>query len=298
VTRGTPLFLATRVAAAVLLGASALGALTVASVMLTPKTQALAEADQLIGKAHQLADQGQPEAAFAAIEEALRIAPGYAQVHWERAMQLMAWRRLDEAIGELRLVVAQRPGDAGAAGALGEALAAAGASEEAVKWLGASARRDRANGVTWAKLAIEQARLGDTKAALESAHRAVKLAPMVPLAQYSLGYARQRAGDTAGAAAALAQALKLDPNDVNTLVSLAALSRTEGRLEESAAYLLRTVEAAPTNAAAWVLLGGTLLELGRNDAAAQAFTRALALDPDNATARKGLGLAARAAPGP
>jgi DNA-binding winged helix-turn-helix (wHTH) protein/tetratricopeptide (TPR) repeat protein len=135
---------------------------------------------------------------------------------------------------------------------------------------------------TYSQRAIREGDLRWLQAAIESAHRAIRLDPKLAVAYKALALASQVSGDLEGAEASYRRALRLDPRQNASALNLAAILRDEGRLSESLRWLRRVEPDVPEERLIYLFqLGWTIHLLDdptRERAVAQA---ALDLAPDD-----------------
>lgn len=141
--------------------------------------------------------------------------------------------------------VRRAPGSAVAHGALGDALAAAGRTEEAAREWQAALDRDPA--LTAARLAwaAELARRGRPVEALEETEAAVRWRPENPVGWNHLGARLMGAGRADDAEAAFRRAVELSPRYGAALRNLGAAALEGGRPDEALALLQRAREVDP-----------------------------------------------------
>lgn len=116
--------------------------------------------------------------------------------------------------------------------------------------------------------------------ALESAQRAVELAPTDAGAFLNLGLAREREGDAQGAREAYERALKLDPSLVNARNALGTLLFTRFGDAQGAVQQMQIAQTlAPDNALVRYNMGFFQHGMGNLEQAIPFYDKALALDP-------------------
>ncbi len=157
--------------------------------------------DARLGLARALEAADQPEAAVAALGEAIDLAPDQTEYLVIRGSILGRLRRFPEAEADLRKVLKLHPAHAPALHELG----------------------------------LLFLRKGLAAPAAEMFQRALSLQPDRPAAYLHLGEALNRAGDLPGAAAALQRAVQLDPGSRQALNTLARVLDRLGRPDEAEA---------------------------------------------------------------
>jgi Flp pilus assembly protein TadD len=172
-----------------------------------------------------------------------------------RARMLLELGRADEALSEIRRVLASAPNDP-------ESLEIEG---------------------------LCQLRRRDLPAALDALGRAIAAAPDVPHPHYLYGFALREAGRPREAEVPLGEALKRSPDEPVYLRALAELASELGRHGEALALARRATELSPERAPNFVTLGFVASAAGDKRLAREAYERAVALDPADSAAWNNLG---------
>lgn len=176
-------------------------------------------------------------------------------VGWnDRAMVLVALRRLPEAEASLRTATERAPGDA----------------------------------EPWANLGAVRLARGDGVGAIEAFSRAAETDPSVARYQSDLGSAFLANSDAERAIAAFRRAATTAPTDGVILSNLGYALSLANHLDDAVVALRRAVELAPQHAGAWDNLGAVLSRQGDRAGAGDAFRRALQIDPHDTRARANL----------
>lgn len=128
------------------------------------------------------------------------------------------------------------------------------------------------------------------EAALQSAGKAVALAPCSGLARESLGTADFYAGDLREAQAEAQAALKLAPTSPTAHVLAANVAVAQGDLSEGMREAELALSLDPRQASAWQLIGMISLTQNNLKRAEKAFAQALELQPKLVTAQTGQGM--------
>lgn len=173
----------------------------------------------------------------------------------QRARLLLELGRADEALSEIRRVLAANPND-----------------PDALEIEGLCHLRRR-----------------DLPQALAVLGRAIAAAPDVPHPHYLYGFALREAGRTREAETPLGEALRRCPDEPVYLRALAELCSELGRHADALALARRAAEVAPERAANFVTLGFVTSAAGDKALARQAYERAVAIDPGDAAAWNNLG---------
>jgi eukaryotic-like serine/threonine-protein kinase len=229
---------------------------------------------------------------------ALALRPATSAVYNNLGVALRGKGRLDEAIAELKKAIELDTKLALTHHNLGQTLHVRGKFAEA----GAAYREVIRLKPDWAKphddLAWLLATCADHKfrnypQAIESAKRAVQLAPREWNFWNTLGMAYRNAGELAEAVASFQESIRLKPDWPHAHINLGFALREKGRLDEAIANCKKTLERDPKNAYAHDDLGWALHSKGRLDEAIAEYQKALALDPKYGLAHHNLGWALR-----
>lgn len=232
----------TRVPAIALLVVAA-STLALADETLSPRKRAKAR----MTAAHAAQRAGDPNAAIAALRDAVQIDPGFAR----------AWSRLGLALGD------------------------AGQHAEAVEAHRAAARLEPAYGPYVWHLGMALKATGQLDEAATTFEAAIALTPRLPW-RVALAGVRRDLGQHTVAIPMFDELCRSYVDFGSTCVSLMALYRTHGHLDEAIALGVEVVRVAPhagTKGAASLHLGLTYLDRGELDLAIAAFDQALAIDP-------------------
>jgi len=215
------------------------------------------EAEALYSLGNRLWREGARQAALAAFEEAVALAPGDAEARNNFGNALLETGQADAAIPQLEAVIALRPDHAAAHYNLGNALLAAGRAEDAAA----------------------------------SFRAALRCNPEHAGAHNNLGNALRALGQPAEAAASYREAVRRLPREAGAHNNLAAALLALHRPAEAVAALRAALRCDPDHADACNNLGGALLALDRPEEALTWFRRASALDAAQVQARFGESLA-------
>ncbi|HXU74420.1 MAG TPA: tetratricopeptide repeat protein [Polyangia bacterium] len=172
-----------------------------------------------------------------------------------RARMLLELGRADEALAEVRRILATHPNDP-------ESLEIAG---------------------------LCHLRRRDLPAALETLGRAIAAAPDAPHPHYLYGFALREAGRPREAEGPLGEALRRSPDEPVYLRALAELACELGRHGEALTLARRATEVAPERSSNFVTLGFVASAAGDKRLAREAYERAVALDPSDSAAWNNLG---------
>jgi tetratricopeptide (TPR) repeat protein len=161
--------------------------------------------------------QGDLPRAVAALRNAVKEEPGYADAHYTLGAVLKAQRAWQESAASLRRAIALRPNLTAAHYTLAQVLQLGGDSEAARTQL-AEAERLRRRGeleheaLVWTSVGIQKSEAGDPLGALDQFRRAIRTYEEYAPAHYQMGLVLQRLGDHESARAAFARAQRLNPS--------------------------------------------------------------------------------------
>ena len=244
--------------------------------------------------------------------EALQRDPHDPTARLQRARIWVGQGKINEAIADLQLQIADAPDSAATHYVLGIAYLQGGQSDLANAEL-QEAVRSSDFAPAWRSLAALHLDLGNLQLAREYAAHALKTAPGYDSAHLVLGLAMLRQGDPAGARQQFVQALqiapgnafnhvslgetyaaeknvaaaekeyetalKLDPRSAPALEELAQLYAGSGHPEKSEARLRQQLAAFPGDAHAHVVLGSLLVRKKNYPEAMLEFEQAARVDP-------------------
>ncbi len=171
------------------------------------------EAELVIGRARLLSDEGDAETALALIDTARERHPDAPELQYARALTLERLDRADDAIGELRELLARRPNDPVALNALGYTMA-------------------------------EHER--DVKEAQDMIRRSLGMTPDNPAVQDSLGWALFRNGDEKGALKWLERAYATE-KDAEIAAHIGEVLWAQGERTKARALWEKALEDDPTH---------------------------------------------------
>jgi tetratricopeptide (TPR) repeat protein len=137
----------------------------------------------------------------------------------------------------------------------------------------------------WNNLGNALAAAGETEESLAAIKKAIVLRPDVAPLRINLATTMLEAGKPEEAVALLEKALSDFPSDTHVMVELAALYKHQQRDDDMLAMMERATGVAPDDADLFVKYGMELVSLWHMDRAEQAFSRAIALNARHAEAQ-------------
>lgn len=204
--------------------------------------------------------EGAPADAIARLQRAIDIEPGQRRYREALAQAYATAQRHAEAAQICRDLLAEDASSSDLWFALGSALQAQGAFDEAAG--------------AWRAVVDREPQRAD--------------------ALNNLGNCLRLLGESTQAEAAYRRALTVQPDDANALTNLGTLLHAEGRDEEALVSLRAALAAAPDSSTPMINLGMLLTHLGQPDEAASVLERAVAREPDLAHAAYNYGNALHA----
>lgn len=168
---------------------------------------------------------------------------------------------LDEAIAELRAVVAADPADVQAGCQLASLYGRCGRHQEAIAEFRALLQRAPRSSEARSALCMCYIEQGDYQRAVETARHALKLDPASATARVDLAVALKHQGSLDEANAALDEVQGELPADPDRLCEMAEIRMSEGRLAQATAILHRALEVAPYHEAAIEMLAEAYVHL-------------------------------------
>ena len=233
---------------------------------------------------------GRLRAALAALETAVKAAPGSSEAH--RLLGTVAAIAGDTAksVDHLETAVRIRPDDERSWIALARTRADAGATSDAARTLEAAiAAIPESGGLRWryARLLVTLDRNADALDQYSEAQRRVAIAGRARLHQTVAAFASLQQ-DLARTSEAVDLRLRVNLNDGEAHRDLASVYTKQGRQDEALAELAVATWLDPDDALALVALGQTYMAADRDEDAIEALERAVALTPNLREARYGL----------
>lgn len=201
------------------------------------------------GLGYALFNEGRVDEAMEQYQAALRLDPGYADLHINIGSVYEAKGMPDRAVESYREAVRLSPGSAMAHYSLGHAEYALGRVDDAVDEYLTAISLDPALSVAHNNLGVAYSNRGLTDMAMEEYRLAVKYDPGSASARYNLGKAYAVKGMLKEAAEYILAAMAMKPDDADMHNSLGIVYIEEGLKDQAAAEFEAAVRLAPGNLA-------------------------------------------------
>jgi len=234
---------------------------------------------------------GEPAAALAPIEEALRLRPAYPGAHNNLGLALQKLGRTGEAVTHYREALRLRPDFPEAAHNLGVALESLGRPGQAAEVYAQALKLHPKSAGLHDRLGQALQGLGSLEEARAHIRQALDLNPGFAEAHNSMGNLLQRMDRAAEAEAEYREALRLKPDYPEARTNLGIALQAQGRLDEAAAEHREALRLAPDFAEAHCNLGNVFSAKGLPEDAIGHYREALRCDPGFIEAYNSLGQA-------
>lgn len=226
-----------------------------------------------------LEDMGHAPEAAASFQEALKLAPGDAELMLKWGVNRLVAGDTGEAIRLFTQRLKQVPQDGDTLYYLAQAYHLRGDSELALKAIQRSLKADPNNTAVWQKYGELLCSSGDNEAALRWLLKAQHADPTLGRIDFDLGVASFKNQDLENAAQYAAKAVALKPNDLKGLQLLAAVDVKLSKWQEAKPVFEQILSIQPADDAALLGLGHCELALKNYQAAADLLERLLKQDP-------------------
>lgn len=220
----------------------------------------------------------------------LNAARAHVDARFNLANLLVRRKQLDDAIGEFRHVLRQRPDFAAAHCNLGAVLFDLSAFEECERCYREALRLNPRFAEAYNNLGGLLIKLGRLDEAEVSLREACRLKPAFPEALNNLGDLLRIRGQAEEAEAYCREALRLKPDYIPAQLTLGNALREAGRFYDAEPCYRVALDRNPAWPEALNNLGTLLFDLGRPDEAIQSLRTALSQRPDYADAHFNLGV--------
>ncbi len=252
-----------------------------------------AEAHALLS--HILLLDKKEEAANAAIECALAIAPSLPVVQRNQARLLLKQQKTKAALQVAQAAYQNDPKNPESLLVLAATLQANKQNDQASLLVERALRARPDYAEAYATRALLKMHGNDNAGALADAEYALAIKPHLVQLWGIVSTLHYRFKNLHSAIKAQQKALEYEPDNVDHMIILGEFLRQDGQIEAAITMLQRTVTRAPENAGAWTNLGTALQDAGRIDEAKDAYANALKINPQLAEIANNLGAIAKKA---
>jgi protein O-GlcNAc transferase len=231
-----------------------------------------------------------PAEALAAVENALRLRPGWAEAHLQRGVLLQQLARCQDSIEAFDAALRLKPDYPQAHFNRGVALQAAGRPEEAIAAYGEALRLKPDLFEAHLNRGLVLGRLGRSPEALAALDEALRLRPGSGEAHFNRGNALRALGRCDEALSAYDRALEIRPELGLAHFCRGLILRQGRRADEALAAFEQALGLEPQFAEAHFNRGNALAALGRFEDAVRAYDRSLQIRPGSAEAHLNRGV--------
>ncbi|MBO6520263.1 MAG: tetratricopeptide repeat protein [Rhodospirillales bacterium] len=256
-------------------------------------TVAPGHADALHLKGLVAYQRGDHEAAVSSISKAIDMDGNVALYHANLGRVLRAFGDNAGAVDAFRHAVQIEPDTAGLHADMASALLGAGDADAARARANLAIEIDPNSGEAHVNLglALQDLYGPANDDAVRAFRRAIELAPQLPGAYLGLGVALHEQGDREGATAAYVQAITLNPNFIEAHCNLGNLARDALSFDKAVGHYRRALDIDAAQPQVWGNLAVVLQETGQLDAALRAYDKAIEYAPADPDIRRNRGMA-------
>jgi Flp pilus assembly protein TadD len=228
------------------------------------------DADESFRQGERFLAERQWEAAFTALQRAVKLQPGHARAWKALGLGYASQGNFDGAETSFRNACEREPTLPDACLYYGRTLYLLNRFQHAIDSLRRTLQREPENGEAYRLLALSLEALGQTTEASDAFLHAVRLNSGAPPNEdpdidYAVFLFRQ--GDAEAALAPLESALKRHPDAARGHLEMGCVLLSLGRISEAASHLERSLALNPQSPRAHLLLGKVYLRLGKPEAA-------------------------------
>jgi tetratricopeptide (TPR) repeat protein len=226
--------------------------------------------------------------ALAQLSEGLRLRPGDAHPLLLAAEIFFRHKKTDQAVEQMRFLLAKNAGSAEAHYFLGVAADRLGNANEAIAQYRDALKSNPNYAEPNYRLGLIFALEGKHDQAIGYFQKAVQIKPAFTRAHFNLAIALEQKGRITEAVGQYNKVLQLDNNDFEAHMNLGLIVGRSGRLEEATRHFREAVRLRPDEAQSHYALGYALAGQLKNEEAAEEFRQVLKLRPDHLEARQQL----------
>ncbi len=222
--------------------------------------------------------KGQTDEAISQYQEAIRLAPGFAEAHYNLGVALDKRDQTDEAIRQYQEAIRLKPDYAEAQNNLGFALAAKGRFDEAIENYHKAIQINPNSFEALNNLGLALAAKGRFDEAIENYHKAIQINPNFSGALNDLGVALAAKGRFDEAIENCRKAVQINPNSFKALNNLGVALAAKGRFDEAVENYRKALQIKPNDCDALDNLGVALAAKGRFDEAIENYYKAIQIN--------------------
>lgn len=222
------------------------------------------------------------------LNQAISLNPDLANAYYNLGNLFRKRGRTDEALANYEQARTLNPDNAEAHYSLGELFLALGRDPEALDSLRCAVELDSSHVMAHQALGLVCQRLGRLEEAREGCRRAALLRPDSFLAHYNLAMILRQMGVDNEAMASLNRTIALSPNFVDAYFELGNLLREQSQFDAAILYYEKAIGLKSEHPHAHNNLGLVFLRQGKLDEAAACFREAIHVGPDVAAAYQNL----------
>jgi protein O-mannosyl-transferase len=226
------------------------------------------------------ASHGKIEDAFIHFNEALKIDPGFPEIHNDLGVLFTRIGNYDEALAHFRDALRLNPNYPEVHDNIGILYAYQGKNNEALMHYNESLKLKPNNYKALKDIGILWYNIGDTDKALGYYNEALRLNPYYAEAHDNIGILYDGQGKTNEALMHYNKALKLDPNNDKVRKDIGILWYNIGNIDKALRYFNEALKLNPGNADTHNSIGIILYKEGKTDEAFKHFSEVLQINPN------------------
>ncbi|WP_319525224.1 tetratricopeptide repeat protein [uncultured Desulfosarcina sp.] len=223
-------------------------------------------------------------------EKSIRLAPRYAEPHYNLGTVCHALHKIEESIGHYQNAIRINPGFAEAHNNLGAALNEIGNFSEARESCLQAIRLKPDYPEAFNNLGNAQKELGEVDQAIQSYRRAIGILGECAEILGNLGNALSEAGKHDDAFRSYNRAIEIEPSNGKIYNNLGALFRSQGKLDDAVACFEKAIRLMPHDVEAYHNLGNIYYDRSEYKLAISCYQKALTYDPHSLRTMINLGI--------
>jgi Flp pilus assembly protein TadD len=237
-----------------------------------------------------LMDRGEVSSAIAHYNEALRIAPNFAEAHNALGAALFRQNKVNEAGGHFEQALRLKPSFPEAQSNMGIVLARQGRAGEALSYFTRALEAKPSDEQLHHNIGLAFAETGHTSNAIAHFSEAIKIKPGFAEPHIQLGNIFFQQGEADRALAHYREAIRIKPDSADAHTNLGICLMNKGLVQEAAAECREALRLNSAVAEAHYCLGNVFVQTGREDESIDQYEQALRLKPAYAEAHNNLAM--------